>query len=155
MKLRLVALGQRMPAWVDQGYADYARRLPRDFALELVEIRPAVRGEGRTVAQVLDAEAARIEQACAGHRMVVCDERGAAWTTRELATRLTRWREAGESIAFVIGSADGLAERIRARADPLLALSAFTLPHGLARVLLAEQVYRAVSLAAGHPYHRD
>ena len=155
MRLRLVALGHRMPAWVDQGFTDYTRRLPRDLPLDLVELKPAPRDRGRTVAQALEAEAVRIEQACEGLRMVVCDERGEAWTTRLLAERLTRWREEAEGVAFVIGSADGVAERIRARAHRLLALSAFTLPHGLVRVLLAEQIYRAVTLAAGHPYHRE
>lgn len=155
MKLRLVALGSRMPAWVDQGFADYARRLPRETPLELVELKPAARSRGASVAQALAAEAGRIEAACAGYRMVVCDERGQAWSTRRLATELTAWRDGGDSVAFVIGSADGLDERIRAAARPLLALSSFTLPHGLVRVLLAEQVYRAVTLAAGHPYHRD
>jgi 23S rRNA (pseudouridine1915-N3)-methyltransferase len=155
MKLRLVALGHRMPAWVAEGYADYARRLPRDYALELVELKPGARDAGRSVAQVLEAEAVRIEQACTGSRRVVCDERGQAWTTRQLADALARWREESAGVAFVIGSADGLAPRVRERADTLLALSAFTLPHGLARVLLAEQIYRATCLATGHPYHRD
>jgi 23S rRNA (pseudouridine1915-N3)-methyltransferase len=155
MKLRLVALGHRMPAWVTQGYADYVRRLPREYALELVELKSGARDAGRPVAQVLEAEAVRIELACAGLRRVVCDERGQAWTTRQLAEALVRWRDAATGVAFVIGSADGLAPRMRDSADTLLALSAFTLPHGLARVLLAEQIYRAVCLAGGHPYHRD
>jgi 23S rRNA (pseudouridine1915-N3)-methyltransferase len=155
MKLRVVALGHRMPAWVSEGWTDYARRLPREYAVELAELKPAPRAAGRTVEQALDAEATRIEQACAGYRRVVCDERGKAWTTRMLAEALVRWRDGGDAVAFVIGSADGLAQRIRDGADTLLALSAFTLPHGLARVLLVEQLYRAACVAAGHPYHRD
>jgi len=155
VKLRLVALGHRMPRWVSDGYAEYARRLPREYALELVELKPAPRSASRDTQQVLEAEALRIEQACAGFRRVVCDERGKAWTTRLLADALVRWRDAGDALAFVIGSADGLAPRIRSGADTLLALSAFTLPHGLARVLLAEQIYRASCVASGHPYHRD
>jgi 23S rRNA (pseudouridine1915-N3)-methyltransferase len=155
MKLRVVALGHRMPGWVSEGFADYARRLPRDQALELVELKPAPRTAGRTLAQLLDAEATRIEQACEGFQRVVCDERGQAWTTRRLAEALAAWRTEAAAVAFVIGSADGLAPRIRDGAHTLLALSALTLPHGLARVLLAEQIYRASCIATGHPYHRD
>jgi 23S rRNA (pseudouridine1915-N3)-methyltransferase len=155
MRLRIVALGHRMPAWVDQAYADYAKRLPREYALELTEQKPAPRDRGRTVEQILELEAERILAACTGFRMVVCDERGGAWSTRDLATHLTRWRDGAESVAFVIGSADGLAPRVRAAASHVLSLSAFTLPHALVRILLVEQVYRAASLIAGHPYHRE
>jgi 23S rRNA (pseudouridine1915-N3)-methyltransferase len=155
LKLRVAALGHRMPRWVSEGYDDYAKRLPREFALELVELKPEARDRGRTVAQILAAEAARIEATCAGFRTVALDERGATWTTRELATQLQRWRDADERIAFVIGSADGLDENVKARALAKVALSALTLPHGLVRVLLAEQIYRGVTLLTGHPYHRD
>jgi len=155
MRLRLCALGHRMPGWVEDAYADYARRLPRDHPLELVELKPAPRDRGRTVAQTLAAEAERIAAACDGFRIVACDERGSAWTTRALATRLTRWRDAAESIAFVVGSADGLAPSVRDGAHAVLSLSALTLPHALVRVILVEQLYRAASLNAGHPYHRD
>jgi 23S rRNA (pseudouridine1915-N3)-methyltransferase len=155
MRLRLCALGQRMPAWVDEAYADYARRLPRDYALDLVELKPAPRDRGRSVEQLLAAEAERIAAACAGFRVVACDERGAAWTTRQLATHLLRWHDAGDDVAFVVGSADGLAPQVRDDAHAIVSLSAMTLPHALVRVLLAEQLYRAVSLNAGHPYHRE
>jgi 23S rRNA (pseudouridine1915-N3)-methyltransferase len=147
--------GQRMPAWVDEAFADYARRLPRDYAVELVELKPAPRDRGRSVEQLLDAEAERIEANIESQRVIACDERGRAWTTRDLAQRLARWHDASDDVAFVIGSADGLAPRVRARADTVLSVSAFTLPHPLVRVLLVEQVYRAVSLMAGHPYHRE
>ena len=144
-----------MPAWVETAYTDYARRLPRDYALELVELKPADRGSGRPVDQLLAAEAERIEAACADHRVVACDERGRAWTTRELAEKLSGWHDHDERVAFVIGSADGLDPRVKKRADVLLSLSALTLPHALVRVVLAEQLYRAVSLVNGHPYHRE
>jgi 23S rRNA (pseudouridine1915-N3)-methyltransferase len=155
MKLRIVALGHRMPAWVAAGYDDYRRRLPRDFAFDLVELKPEPREKRRSVAQVLAAEASRIQAACAGYRAIALDERGAPWTTREFADRLRKWRDDAESVAFVIGSADGLAADVKARAMAVLAVSAMTLPHGLVRVLLVEQVYRAASLLAGHPYHRE
>ena len=155
MKLRIVALGHRMPGWVAAGYDDYARRLSREFALELTELKPEPRERGRAVGKLLAAEAARIAAACTGYQQVALDEHGSAWTTREFAAHLARWRDAGRDVAFVIGSADGLSPGVKAQASAVVALSAMTLPHGLVRVLLAEQIYRAASLLAGHPYHRE
>jgi 23S rRNA (pseudouridine1915-N3)-methyltransferase len=155
MRLRIVALGQRMPAWVTAAVADYTQRLPRETPLDLVELKPAARDRGRTVPQMLAEEARAIAAACAGATVVALDERGAAWTTRELADRLARWRADGRDVAFVIGSADGLDASVKADASAVVALSAMTLPHALARVILAEQLYRAASLLAGHPYHRE
>lgn len=155
MKLRIVALGHRMPAWVAEGYGEYARRMPRDFALELVELKPAARADGKPPAQLLAAEAVRIRAACADCAVVALDERGSAWTTRQLAQRLEGWRDAAQDMAFVIGSADGLDESVKRAASAVLALSALTLPHGLARIILAEQLYRSSSILSGHPYHRD
>jgi 23S rRNA (pseudouridine1915-N3)-methyltransferase len=155
MKLRVVALGHRMPAWVSAGWDDYARRLPREFALELVALKPESRDGGKPVAALLVAESARIAAACKGALVVALDERGRGWTTRELADRIARWRDDAREVAFVIGSADGLADSIKRDAAAVVALSSLTLPHGLVRVLLAEQLYRATSLLTGHPYHRD
>lgn len=155
MNLRVVVLGHRMPDWVAAGWADYARRLPREFALELVELKPEPRTRGKTVAQLLAAEATRIAAACKGALVVALDERGRPWTTRVLAERLARWRDEARSVAFVVGSADGLADTVKAGATEVVSLSALTLPHALVRVLVAEQVYRAASLLSGHPYHRD
>ena len=155
MKLRLVALGAKLPAWIAAGYGQYARRLPRDFALELVELKPEARDRGRTTAQILAAEAARIASAVSGYQIVALDERGQSWTSEEFAARLAAWRDRALAVAFVIGSADGLAPSVKRDADAVLALSALTLPHGLARVVLAEQLYRATSMLSGHPYHRE
>ena len=155
MKLAIVALGHRMPAWVDAGYADYAKRLPRDWPLDLVELKPEARDRGRTVPQVLDAESRRLDAACAGATVVALDEQGSAWSTRDFAERLERWRESTAALAFVIGSADGLDAGFKRRAAARFSLSSLTLPHALVRVVLAEQIYRAASLIAGHPYHRD
>jgi 23S rRNA (pseudouridine1915-N3)-methyltransferase len=155
VKVRVVALGHRMPAWVGEGWDDYARRMPRDVPLELVALKPEPRAEGRPVEALLAAEAARIAAACRGATVVALDERGKPWTTRELARNLGRWRDDARDVAFVIGSADGLAESVKRSAAATVALSAMTLPHGLVRVLLAEQLYRAASLLAGHPYHRE
>lgn len=145
-------MGQRMPAWVDEACHDYAKRLPRDFAIELAELKPAPRG--KPVAQILALEAARIIDACGASMIVALDEHGAEWTSAEFARRIGRWRDDAVGVAFVIGSADGLDASIKRRAAATLRLSSMTLPHALARVLLFEQVYRAWSLLNGHPYHR-
>jgi 23S rRNA (pseudouridine1915-N3)-methyltransferase len=155
MKLRIVALGHRLPPWVNAAFDDYARRLPREFALELLELKPEPRERAKTVARVLAAEAVRIATATKGCLIVALDERGEAWTTAQLAEKLRRWCDDASPVAFVIGSADGLAGAVKRDADVLMALSALTLPHGLARVVLAEQIYRAASLLRGHPYHRE
>ncbi|MCC6867742.1 MAG: 23S rRNA (pseudouridine(1915)-N(3))-methyltransferase RlmH [Burkholderiales bacterium] len=155
MKLRIVTLGQRTPAWVDAGIATYVKRLPREYALTILPIRPEPRNGGKTIEQVLAAEAARLRTACAGCRVIALDERGAAWTTRDLADRIGRWRDAAIEPAFVIGSADGLDAAFKRDAHDRVALSAMTLPHGLVRIIVAEQIYRAVAIATGHPYHRE
>ena len=155
MRLRIVALGQRMPAWVDAGFDDYAKRMPREYAFELVELKAAPRDRGKSVAQMLAVEAVQIRTACATDHVVALDERGSGWTTRDLAAKISRWRADDTSVAFVIGSADGLDEAFKRSANERLAVSSLTLPHGLVRIVLAEQLYRAASLTAGHPYHRE
>jgi len=140
-----------MPGWVDAGYAEYAKRI----AVELVELKPEPHTQGKTTAQLLAAEAVRVRAACAGSRMVVLDERGKPWTTRDLAAKLAKWKDDAQDVAFVIGSADGLDAALKRDAEAMVALSSFTLPHGLVRVMMAEQLYRAISLNAGHPYHRE
>ena len=155
MKLRIIALGHKLPVWANAAFDEYARRMPREFALELIELKPEARDRGKSVAQMLETEGARIAAAAAGNQIVALDEHGDAWTTSKLAQRLRTWQEEARSIAFVIGSADGLAPAVKSNAAAVVALSALTLPHSLARVLLAEQLYRAVSLLQGHPYHRE
>lgn len=156
MKLHLIAVGHKMPAWIGAGYDDYARRMPPDLPLMLTEIKPGHRVAGEDGARARQQEAARIVGALpAGAVPVVLDERGAQVTTRELAAWLRGWMDDGVSPAFVIGGADGLDDSVKARAGKLLGLSKLTLPHALARVMLAEQLYRAVCIIKGHPYHRD
>jgi 23S rRNA (pseudouridine1915-N3)-methyltransferase len=155
VRLVVLAVGTRMPRWVDEGFAEYAKRMPRTLPLELVEVRPEPRGTGRTPAQLLAAEAGRIERAMPARcGRIALDEQGREYTTAGFARWLDERRGEGDDLAFVIGGADGLAPALKAGAA-LLRLSAFTLPHGLARVVLAEQIYRASSLIAGHPYHRE
>jgi len=155
MKLRIIALGHKLPGWATDAFDDYARRMPREFALELVELKPEARDRGKSVAQMLAAEGARIATAAAGCQLVALDERGDAWTTAKLAKHLRAWHDDAIAIAFAIGSADGLSPAIKRDATAVVALSALTLPHSLARILLAEQLYRAVTLLQGHPYHRE
>lgn len=157
MKFLVVAVGHKMPAWINAGFAEYAQRMPRESRIELVEIRPAARGSGdKSAEKWMALEAERIAAALPARCVkVVLDERGKAVGTGELARRIERWRQAGGDVAFIIGGADGTAPALQREADLLLALSAFTLPHGLCRVMLAEQLYRAMSLLAGHPYHRS
>ena len=156
MKLRIVAVGHKMPAWINAGFTEYAQRMPREARVELTEIKPAARAGGKSTQQWLTLEAQRVSAALpARAHKVVLDERGKTLTTAELARRLERWKQDGLDVAFIIGGADGTARELQQDADLLLSLSPLTLPHGLCRVVLAEQLYRAVSLLAGHPYHRE
>ena len=156
MKIIIIAVGARMPAWVVDGYREYAKRMPPRTTLELVEIKPEARTGGKTVAQMLAAEAQRIRAALPkGGRVIALDEKGKESTTCGLAVQLEAWMQEGGPVVFLIGGADGLDAALKKSAAMQLRLSAMTLPHGLARVLLAEQLYRALSIVAGHPYHRE
>jgi 23S rRNA (pseudouridine1915-N3)-methyltransferase len=151
----MVAVGQRMPAWIEAGFEEYARRMPRDAALELVQIKPETRTAASPVERLTAAEAKRVRAALpSGCYKVVLDERGETCTTKALAKRLQSWQLDGRDIAFVIGGPDGLDPAIRREADWLWSLSPLTLPHALVRVLVAEQLYRATSILKNHPYHR-
>lgn len=147
-----------MPAWINAGFDEYARRLPRDMPLALTELKPEPRGDkpgAGDIARLVEQEAQRIEAAIPKDNFtVVLDETGKMLTTRQLAGKITRWRDDARDVAFVIGGADGTAERLKKNAGWLWSLSPLTLPHGLARVVLAEQLYRAVSILGNHPYHR-
>lgn len=156
MKLMVIAVGTRMPSWVADGYRDYAKRMPPRTTLELVEVKPEARTGGKTVAQMLAAEALRIRAALPkGGRVIALDERGKEMTTCGLAVQLEAWAQERGPLVFLIGGADGLDASLKKAAVMQLRLSAMTLPHGLARVLLAEQLYRALSIIGGHPYHRE
>ncbi len=159
MKLLVVAIGQRQPAWADTAWADFAKRFPPEMRLELKALKAEPRTGGKTAAQCMDAEAARIEAALAkdakGARRVVLDEFGSRRTTAQLAERLQGWRGEGRDTALLIGGPDGLSPALKASADETLRLSDLTLPHAFARVIVAEALYRAWTLATGHPYHRE
>lgn len=150
-----MAIGQRLPAWADAAWDEYARRFPPDMRLELKALKAEPRA-GRTAAQCLAAEAQRLQAALPpGVRCVALDERGAAVSTTALSRRLTAWKDDGRDVALLIGGPDGLDPSVKSRADETLRLSDLTLPHALARVLLAESLYRAWTVTTGHPYHRE
>lgn len=156
MRLVLLAIGQKMPAWITTGFDDYARRLPSHLKLELVE-RPAsawaTRGDiARSVREEADTLRAAIPK---GAWVVALDERGGPWSTPQLAERLAEWQQGGRDVALLVGGPDGLEDSLRANADQRWSLSPLTLPHPLVRVLVAEQLYRAWSILSGHPYHRE
>lgn len=156
MRLLLIAVGQRMPAWADTAYEDFAKRFPPEMRLELKAVKAEPRTAGKTVEQMMVAEGARLEAACPkGARRVILDERGERVTTLQLAERLERWKHDGRDVAIFIGGPDGLDPALKATADEKLRLSDLTLPHAFVRVLLAEGLYRAWSVQAGHPYHRE
>lgn len=155
MKLVIVAVGQRVPDWAQTAYDDYAKRFPPELRIELKAVKTEPRGS-RTVEAVMAAERERIQSALPkGCRVVVLDERGAALTTKALAQQLQQWQLGGDDVALVIGGPDGLDPGLRAQAHQRIRLSDLTLPHAMVRVLLVEQLYRAWSINANHPYHRE
>jgi 23S rRNA (pseudouridine1915-N3)-methyltransferase len=156
MKLRILSAGHRMPGWVTAGFEEYSKRMPPEARIELVEIKPEKRVAGKTAAMVMAAEADRFRAAMSKDAFkIMLDERGQGLSTLALADRMKTWLSGGRDVMFVIGGADGLDDSIKREADLLWSLTPLTLPHGLVRVLLAEQLYRAMSVIKGHPYHRE
>jgi 23S rRNA (pseudouridine1915-N3)-methyltransferase len=155
MKLLVLAVGQRQPAWADAAWADFAKRFPSEMRLELKAVKAEPR-TGRSAAQCMAAEAQRLEAGLPkGARRVMLDEAGTRRSTAQLAERLDAWRGEGRDVALLIGGPDGLDAALKGSADETLRLSDLTLPHAFVRVLLAEALYRAWSLLQGHPYHRE
>jgi 23S rRNA (pseudouridine1915-N3)-methyltransferase len=155
MRIHLIAVGRRMPPWVEAGYTEYARRLPPECALSLVEIDPGPRGKSSRADRAREEEGRRLLKAVPkGARVVVLDAAGSQWGTEALSDRLNVWRAGGQDLALLVGGPDGLAQGCLARADERWSLSRLTFPHPLVRILVAEQLYRAWTLIRGHPYHR-
>lgn len=155
MQLIVAAVGHKMPGWIDTGFQEYAKRMPPECRLVLKEIKPVDRAANKSAESVMAQERARIEAALPKTgRVIALDERGTAMTTLELSQQLSIWQQHGGDVSFVIGGADGLDAEFKQNADSLLRLSNMTLPHGLVRVMLAEQLYRAWSILKNHPYHR-
>lgn len=155
MQLIIAAVGHKMPAWIEDGFHEYAKRMPPECRILLKEIKPVERSGSKTAETVMALERGKIEAAIPkGARIVALDERGKDVTTAQLAQLLTQWQQDGRDVTFVIGGADGLDAGFKASADMLVRISSLTLPHGMVRVLLAEQLYRAWSITQNHPYHR-
>jgi 23S rRNA (pseudouridine1915-N3)-methyltransferase len=158
VKIRIIAAGGKMPRWVQEGYAEYAKRLPREIALELLELPLGQRGQKNSAALVEKARQKEGEAMLAAlsprEHVVALDVQGKAWSTEQLSAQLADWQMLGENLSLLIGGPDGLAPECLARAQQRWSLSPLTLPHPLVRVLLAEQLYRAWTLLAGHPYHK-
>ena len=155
MKLLIVAVGQRVPDWAQTAYDDYAKRFPPELKVELRAVKTEPRGS-RTTETLMAAERERIQAVLPrGSRVGVLDERGTALTTQALARQLTQWQLGGDDVALIIGGPDGLEPAFRDAAHQRIRLSDLTLPHAMVRVLLIEQLYRAWSINANHPYHRE
>ena len=156
MQIHLIAVGQKMPAWITQGYQEFARRLPADCGLHLIEVAALRRGKNADLKRIAEQEAESLLAAVPkGALIIALDERGRQWSTRELAEQFDTWRQDSADVALLVGGPDGLADSCRQRARYLWSLSPLTLPHALVRVLVAEQLYRAWSIGAKHPYHRE
>ena len=155
MQLIVAAVGHKMPAWIEAGFQEYAKRMPPECRLVLKEIKPIERSSGKNAETVMAQERIRIEAALPkGGRVIALDEHGAHTTTVQLSQQLSIWQQQGGDVSFVIGGADGLDAEFKKNADMQLRLSNMTLPHGMVRVILAEQLYRAWSILRNHPYHR-
>ncbi len=155
MKARLISVGERMPTWVAEGFAEYRKRLSRELPLDLVEIPLGARGKGRDPARAIADEGAAVLAALPKDvHVVALDGRGKSWSSEQLAEQLARWRQSGRDLAILVGGPDGHAADVLARADQQWSLGPLTLPHMLVRLVVAEQLYRAVTILEGHPYHR-
>lgn len=156
MNITVLAVGTKMPQWVDHAVRDYSKRFGREIQFQLKEIKPEKRGAGVNAEQAMAAEEQRIVAAIPAHSyLIVLDERGKAPTSMELADSLKKWQQQGDNLCFIIGGADGMTTNLKQRANMLMRLSSLTLPHGMVRVLLTEQLYRAQSILHNHPYHRE
>lgn len=155
MRISLIAVGTKMPGWVEQGYAEYARRLPSDCVLQLQEIPAGKRGKGADIARITQQEGEKMLAAVPkGARIVTLEVTGRAWTTEALATELDVWLHDGRDVALLVGGPEGLSPECVARSEQRWSLSNLTLPHPLVRIVVAEQLYRAWSILQNHPYHR-
>lgn len=155
MKVQLIAVGTKMPDWVQKGYTEYAKRLPKELAVQLVELTPGHRAKNTSAKQAMEHEGKAILQAIGKTDFVIAlDVLGKPWSTETLSSNLADWRMSGHNLSFVIGGPDGLSRDVLQRANLKWSLSALTMPHPLVRVVWVEQLYRAWTLLAGHPYHK-
>jgi 23S rRNA (pseudouridine1915-N3)-methyltransferase len=156
MRVTILSVGHKMPAWIQEGIHEYVRRMPPEIRVEMVELKPEERGAGKSAEKAKEIEGERLIAAVpAGATLLALDEKGKAVTTQGLSVMLSEWMRDAVHPVLAIGGADGLSAAVKERADKLVSLSALTLPHALVRVVLAEQLYRAWSILARHPYHRE
>ncbi|MDF2179336.1 23S rRNA (pseudouridine(1915)-N(3))-methyltransferase RlmH [Aliiglaciecola sp. CAU 1673] len=156
MRMQLVAVGTKMPAWVEQGYQEYARRFPPDMPLQLTEIGAGKRGRNADIARILQKEGEQMLAAIPkGNRIVTLEVSGRPWTTEQLATEMQKWQMDGRDVSLLVGGPEGLAPQCIDASEQKWSLSALTLPHPLVRIVLAESLYRAWSVNSNHPYHRE
>ena len=156
MRVTILSVGHRMPAWIDEGFDEYAKRMPAQVRLELVELKPEERTASKPAARAREVEGERLLAAVpAGGTLLALDENGRSVSTKGLSVMLAEWMRDASHPVLAIGGADGLSQAVKDKAAKLVSLSALTLPHGLVRVLLAEQIYRAWTIVSGHPYHRE
>ena len=156
MKVHLIAVGKKMPEWINSGYAEFSKRMPPELQIDLIEITPSVRNKTTPTEKNIKEEGKRIQSAIpANSRLIVLDEKGKNFSSIALSKKMESWLPMGQDIVLVIGGADGIDPKIKQQADEKWSLSSFTLPHALVRVVVAEQLYRAWSILKGHPYHRE
>ena len=156
MHIRLLAVGDRQPSWVDEAFAKYTERYPREWKFRLDVIPTVRRNKNDKSHQAMEAEGELIiAKLGSDEQIILLDERGKQLSSKSLASRLSEWQTDGRDLCFIIGGPDGVSEQVRQRANMMWSLSQLTLPHGMARALLSEQLYRAWSLQTGHPYHRS
>jgi 23S rRNA (pseudouridine1915-N3)-methyltransferase len=155
MRIRIIAIGTKMPDWVETGYAEYAKRMPRDLVVEMVELPLAVRSKNTDIQKAMEKEGEAILSAIGKNEQVIAlDVKGKAWSTEQLAENLAAWKMSGDNFCLLIGGPDGLSPAILQMASIKWSLSPLTLPHPLVRILLIEQLYRACSILQNHPYHK-
>lgn len=156
MQIDLIAVGKKMPTWIESGFKEYAKRLPKNINFKLIEITPATRSKNNNADNYKQKEQEKIEAVLSTKSIIIAlDERGKSINSQQLANQLQSWNDDNQHISLIIGGADGLSEPLKKKATQLWSLSAMTLPHGLVRVMIAEQIYRAWSITQNHPYHRE
>ncbi|MDX1367872.1 23S rRNA (pseudouridine(1915)-N(3))-methyltransferase RlmH [Pseudomonas sp.] len=155
MRIKLIAVGSKMPRWVEDGWQEYAKRMPAELALELVEIPLTTRGKNADVARMMRQEGeAMLAKVAPGERIVTLEVEGRPWSTEQLAVELDKWRLDARTVNLMVGGPEGLAPEVQARSEQRWSLSPLTLPHPLVRIVLGEQLYRAWTVLSGHPYHK-
>jgi len=156
MKIHLIAVGKKIPEWINTGYSEFSNRMPPELKLNLIELAPSARNKSTPIKKNIKEEGERIQTAIPSNsRLIVLDEKGKNFSSVDLSQKMESWFPMAQDIAIVIGGADGIDPIIKQQADEIWTLSSFTLPHALVRVVIAEQLYRAWSIFKGHPYHRE